>query len=554
MTVIPASRRRSLARMMSWIVLALLLLILGVAAIQGFKLAPELKNVNDARQLASQQESRLWRLGYSANVLAWTTDPTERLQVQSELTTAIDDFTTGLNQLLEAVSKDENLGEVQADLNESYNEWLRIRDDLERVATAGAPTMAASLLSSPDLERRYARIRQSIQGASSTLSRKVEEAANTAANVQTGVNLAFLALLGWALVLSRKFTERINELSSAAQEFTRGNHKVRARVAGNDELTGLADAFNTMTERVEQQIESERRARLRIEEVLRALNQTAEGLAGAASEILAATSEQAAAAAEEAAAVQETSVTVEELKQVAALSSQKSGTVASLALQSEEVTLSGREAVDRTVEGMGRIRDQVQSIASSMSRLSEQTQAVGEIISTVQDLAEQSNMLAVNAAIEAARAGEHGYGFSVVANEVRSLAEQSRQATVQVRSILGEIQKAVNTALVTTDAGTRSVENGMELVNRAGEVIRSLTETISHSSNAASQIRASADQHTAGVDQIAQAISAIHDASVQALESTRQTERAARVLNEMSMSLKSLLRSSETESEGRDAS
>lgn len=553
MTVIPVSRRRSLARMMSWIVLALLLLIVGVSTVQGFKLGPELQRVNDARQRASQQESRLWRLGYSANVLAWTMDPPERLQVQSELTTTIDEFTSGLNGLLEVVSNDPNLDEVQTDLNESYNEWLRIRDDLERVATAPTPSQAATLLASPDLERRYARIRQSIQGASSTLSRKVEDAASTATNVQTWVNIAFLALSFWALFLSRKFSNRINDLSAAAQEFTRGNHKVRAPLAGNDELTGLADAFNTMTERVEQQIESERRARLRIEEVLRALNQTAEGLAGAASEILAATSEQAAAAAEEAAAVQETSVTVEELKQVAALSSQKSGTVATLALQSEEVTLSGREAVDRTVEGMGRIRDQVQSIASSMSRLSEQTQAVGEIISTVQDLAEQSNMLAVNAAIEAARAGEHGYGFSVVANEVRSLAEQSRQATVQVRSILGEIQKAVNTALASTDAGTRSVENGMELVNRAGEVIRSLTETISHSSNAASQIRASADQHTAGVDQIAQAISAIHDASVQALESTRQTERAARVLNEMSMSLKSLLRSSEAEAEGRDA-
>ena len=244
---------------------------------------------------------------------------------------------------------------------------------------------------------------------------------------------------------------------------------------------------------------------------------------------------------------------MEELKQVTALATQKAGTVATLALQSEEVTMSGREAVERSVEGMGRIRDHVQSLAASMQRLSEQTQAVGEIISTVQDLAEQSNMLAVNAAIEAARAGEHGFGFSVVANEVRSLAEQSRQATVQVRSILGEIQRAVTAALGNTEAGSRSVDAGMELVNRAGEVIRSLTDTISHSSNAASQIRASSDQHAAGVDQIAQAIAAIHDASVQALESTRQTERAARVLNEMSLSLKSLLRSSgEPDREGRE--
>jgi len=445
-----------------------------------------------------------------------------------------------------------DLMEVKNELDLSYVLWIGFKSDLDRLARMDSPEDVKNVLATADVERRFRRILEGITSAASAMSTRTEQTSRNASAISTSGYMVFMSILLWVLILSRTVTSRIKSLHEVAQEVTRGGFQARAPVVGNDEITGLSEAFNAMTERIRLQLDAERKARHRVEEVLRALNQTADGLAGAASEILAATSEQAAAAAEEAAAVQETSVTVEELKQVAALSAQKAGTVATLAQQSEEVTLSGREAVDRSVEGMGRVRDQVQALAASMQRLSEQTQAVGEIISTVQDLAEQSNMLAVNAAIEAARAGEHGFGFSVVANEVRSLAEQSRQATVQVRSILGEIQKAVTAALGNTDAGTRSVEAGMDLVNRAGEVIRSLTDTISHSSNAASQIRASSDQHAAGVEQIAQAIAAIHDASVQALESTRQTERAARVLNEMSTSLKSLLLTGDFEGEANE--
>ena len=96
------------------------------------------------------------------------------------------------------------------------------------------------------------------------------------------------------------------------------------------------------------------------------------------------------------------------------------------------------------------------NIAETILALSEQTQQIGDIIATVNDIADQSNLLALNAAIEAARAGEAGKGFAVVAGEVRSLAEQSRQATAQVKEILGDIQKATNTAVMVTEEGTKT--------------------------------------------------------------------------------------------------
>ena len=125
--------------------------------------------------------------------------------------------------------------------------------------------------------------------------------------------------------------------------------------------------------------------------------------------------------------------------------------------KSAQIAQSGRKSTADVVSGMERIRTQMEAIAESMVRLSEQGQTIGQIIATVEDLAAQSNLLAVNAAIEAAKAGEQGKGFGVVAQEVKSLAEQSRQATDRVRTILGDIQKATTAAAMATEQGGKAV-------------------------------------------------------------------------------------------------
>src|SRR5207249_7812791 len=111
------------------------------------------------------------------------------------------------------------------------------------------------------------------------------------------------------------------------------------------------------------------------------------------------------------------------------------------------VSEEGHQIVDSIVQAMAVIKERVETISSDIRTLSQQTQQIGEITALVNDLADQSNLLALNAAIEAARAGEHGKGFSVVAQEVRRLAEQSKQATAQVRALLGEIRRATRAAV-----------------------------------------------------------------------------------------------------------
>jgi methyl-accepting chemotaxis protein len=195
-----------------------------------------------------------------------------------------------------------------------------------------------------------------------------------------------------------------------------------------------------------------------------------------------------------------------------------------------EASSRGEAALKQSVEGMLAIREQVQNIASTILELSERTQQIGGIIATVDDFAEQSSLLALNASIEAARAGEQGKAFSVVATEIKKLAEQSQQATDKVRSILGEIQRATHSAVMVTEEGSKRVDRGVGLVETAGTIVTELVETIKGSARSAKQIAAAAQQQAGGVGQVSTAMSGIDQSSRQNVAAIRQTEMASQNL------------------------
>ncbi|MDP4029212.1 MAG: methyl-accepting chemotaxis protein [Gallionella sp.] len=275
--------------------------------------------------------------------------------------------------------------------------------------------------------------------------------------------------------------------------------------------------------------------------ITRQLRESVTQLSTSSSEILATTTQVASGAAETATAVSETTATVEEVRQTAQLASQKARNVSDSAQKASQVSQSGRKSVDEAMQGMQRIQEQMESVAEIIVRLSEQSQAIGEIIATVNDLAEQSNLLAVNAAIEANKAGEQGKGFAVVAQEVKSLAEQSKQATAQVRTILGDIQKATSTAVLATEQGNKAVEAGVKQTAETGESIRLLADSIAEAAQAATQIAASSQQQMVGMDQVALAMENIKQASVQNVAGTKQAEVAAQNLHELGQKLNSLI-------------
>ena len=342
-------------------------------------------------------------------------------------------------------------------------------------------------------------------------------------------------------------TDRTDEVGVLKQNFARmgkwlgGMADVARRIAAGDlrvkvtpqsETDVLGNAFATMVQNL-------RRTTAELSEGVNVL-------ASSASEISASTSQVAATAAQTATAINETTTTVEEVKQTAQIASEKARHVSDSAQRANTIAASGRKSAEASIDAMTRIQTQMQSIAESIMRLTEQSQAIGEIIAVVSDLAEQSNLLAVNAAIEAAKAGEHGRGFGVVAQEIKTLAEQSKQATAQIRTILNDIQKATSAAVMTTEQGSKAVEAGSHQTTEAGESIRQLADSINEAAHSATQIAASSQQQLAGMDQVAIAMDSIRQASEQNVTGTKQTESAARNLQNLGVRLKQLLEQYQT--------
>lgn len=320
-----------------------------------------------------------------------------------------------------------------------------------------------------------------------------------------------------------RLQEMVRCYSAYTAELGSGNLTAQLQLDGiaqssdMDALTNFGADLTWMAANLQTMIE-------RIREAAAALNSTS-------TEILATTTQQAAGASEQSAAITQTTTTVEEVRMISEQSVFRAKEVVENAKRTVETSRTGQQAVEATIKSMNSIKEQVSDIAKNILALSEKTQQIGDIITTVNDISAQSNMLALNASVEAARAGEHGRGFAVVATEVRNLAEQSRQATRQIKSILLDIQNATNTTVIATEEGIKGVDAGVALAVQARTSIEQLAGVINESTQLAAQVTAGGQQQATGIDQVAAAMHSINQATIQSLASTHQAEQAARDLN-----------------------
>ena len=446
--------------------------------------------------------------------------------------------------------------------------------NIETRRTAGFEAAQSELLTGTG-KRLTDEIRQMIREMEAEqrtlLNTRDEEARAVAARAVTtirlGMTAAILALAIAGIIIARSISQPLQEITRIADRIGHGDLNVEFSTNGrSDEVGALMQSFLRMSRslkvvagRAKQIAAGDLTGDIRPQSendvlgtAFSAMTQNLRGiiqdlveavniLAVSTNDIMASSSQLATTAGETATSVTETTTTVEQVKQTSQVSSDKARYVSDEAQRAAGVALGGKQAVAATAEGIDVIRQQMRAIAESIRRLSAQSQAIGEIIASVDDLAAQSKLLAVNASIEAAKAGDEGKGFSVVAQEVRSLAEQSKQATAQVRTILGDIQKATSGAVLATEQGSKAVENGARQSTSAGESIGALAESIAQAAQAATQIAATSQQQSVGMDQVALAMMNIKTASTQTLASTRQAENAAQQLHALGQKLKTLV-------------
>jgi len=327
-------------------------------------------------------------------------------------------------------------------------------------------------------------------------------------------------------------TEPVNEAMRLSRFYASGDFTARfdEKIPVAGEFVAYRDALNTIG------IELQRLMKLINEELYEGVSV----LSSASSEILTVTTQLANASSQTASTVNDTSDTVEGVRKKTDIVILKSKSVSEKAMKAITVSGEGQKSVQEILDGMNHIQRQMDTIGMSVIKLSEQSQAIGEIIATVTDISEQSNLLAVNASIEAAKAGDFGKGFAVVAHEIHNLAEQSKQATANIRTILTDIQRGVSSTVVSTEQGTRSVAEAVRLTSDAREAIEVLTRSIADSSREAIEITSSIQEQAAGVDQISLAMEKIRNAAQKNLEITRKAEKTAEDLHELGVRLKKL--------------
>ena len=233
-------------------------------------------------------------------------------------------------------------------------------------------------------------------------------------------------------------------------------------------------------------------------------------VATSSSQIAATIEEQERILAEQATSVNETTTTVEELgasSRQAAMQADASSTSAQEALASAQV---GSKAVYETMNGIEELEGKVNAIAKQIMQLSEQTEEISVISDLVADIANQTNMLSLNAAVEAARAGEQGKGFAVVAGEIRKLADQSKQSAEKIQGLVGDIQSSINASVMVTDEGTKKAQEGIKLAQSTAEAFEGISSSINSVFTNSQQIALSAKQQAVAVQQVVSAMNAIN--------------------------------------------
>lgn len=328
-------------------------------------------------------------------------------------------------------------------------------------------------------------------------------------------------------VQQKYLADKVDVILVGMEKFAQGDLTVNLEVTKNDAIGQLFKGFNT--------------AVAKIRDIISKVTEAAMSTASASNQISSSTEEMAAGLQEQSAQTTEIAGAVEEMSKTIIETTRNASVASDNAKEAGKQALEGGKVVKKTIEGMEKISEVVTSSAQMVFELGKNSDKIGEIVQVIDDIADQTNLLALNAAIEAARAGEQGRGFAVVADEVRKLAERTTKATKEIADMIKQIQKDTGNAVSSMEKGISEVDSGKKLVNEAGDVLKKIISSSEKVSDLIAQVAAASEEQSTASEEISKNIEGINNVTKEASSGIHQIARAAEDLNSLTVNLQDLV-------------
>jgi methyl-accepting chemotaxis protein len=336
---------------------------------------------------------------------------------------------------------------------------------------------------------------------------------------------------------SKYLAESVNEMLEAINKFSNGDLTVALHTNRKDDIGRMFEGFNKAVENIRSMLER--------------INEAVSSTASASSQISASAEEMAAGSSEQNLQANEVAAAVEEMTKTILSSSENAKFAADTASLNGKIAKEGGDVVVETVNGMNKIAEVVLEAARIVEQLGANSNQIGEIIQVIDDIADQTNLLALNAAIEAARAGEQGRGFAVVADEVRKLAERTTKATKEIAGMIKQIQSNTKLAVSSIKQGAVEVEKGKDLAQKAGSSLNQIIEEVDKSSQLINQLAVASEQQSQSSEQISQSIERISSVINESSVGIQEIARSSEDLNRLTLNLQNLIAKFKIKSEHR---
>lgn len=339
---------------------------------------------------------------------------------------------------------------------------------------------------------------------------------------------AVIALMAISLLISRSITSSINEVTASLKEMASGAGDLTKRIdyAGHDEILYLVKYFNAFVEKLHGSFAD-------VSSDVGGLTQVTARLTNSSSQNLGRINQQATAVTSMRLSIDELMKTVNEIAQFAGSASVQAQDASSAAAR-------GKETLAANVSTISTLAEEVRSAAGVVNRFEEFSSDVGQLLNTIQNVAEQTNLLALNAAIEAARAGEHGRGFAVVADEVRGLAVRTRQATEEIHKVISELRQVSASAVTAMQSSVERANRGVDETKASGEVLNSILNNVDVISRINEQIAAATQEQTVTFADVSEHVNGIYSITQLVTSSTNELDEISHDIGYISQKLRNV--------------